>query len=313
VTPTLLFIHLGPDLPPWLLPTLHQARIFNSCPVLLVAEREALERVALPDALQVTQVPLQDLGISIKQHQFREISPLDRDFRAGFWTYTSERFFVVESVMVKFALEHVVHMENDVLLYCSLDELVPRLSRLYRGAAATFDNDVRCVPGIVYFPHRRAAGALTDFLIAALRQVAAHPEMRGINDMALLGAFRAQGREAIDHLPIVPPDYPGTLRSAVGHAVADPACYWRNFETLEMVFDAAALGQFLGGVDPRNTSGVTTGFVNESCVFDPRMLRPHFVRNAQGRRVPVVETRSGLHAIANLHIHSKNPTPFLSA
>jgi hypothetical protein len=312
VTPTLLFVHIGPELPPWLGPTLHQARMFNSCRIVVVADAHALAQAPLPESLGLSAVALQDLGVSEKQRQFREISPLDRSFRDGFWTYTSERFFLVESAMAKLALVDVIHLENDVMLYCSLDTLGPRLARVYQGAAATFDNDARCVPGIVYLRNQSSAAALTDFFLAALRHVAATPAAAHVNDMVLLGALRTHGPRIIDHLPIVPPDYPGVLRSAAGHTVADPACYSRNFDTLGFVFDAAALGQFLGGVDPRNSAGSTVGFVNESCVFDPRALRPRFVRDDLGRRLPVVETASGLHAVANLHIHSKNPTPFLS-
>jgi hypothetical protein len=309
----LLFIHIGPELPPWLSPALQQARLFNSCPIVLAAEGQALAGTRLPASLGVSQVALQELGISEKQRRFREISPLDRTFRGGFWTYTSERFFIVESVMAKLSLGDVVHLENDVLLYCSLESLVPRLSRVYDGIAATFDNDQRCVPGFVYFPQLRSAAALTDFLLAALQQLAATPTAQGVNDMILLGAFRKLGRVAIDHLPIVPPDYPRELRSAVGGVASDPACYSRHFGTLGCVFDAAALGQFLGGVDPRNSRGSTVGFVNESCLFDPRLLRPRFVRDDLGRRIPVVETASGIHPVANLHVHSKNPAPFLSS
>jgi hypothetical protein len=308
----LLFVHIGPELPTWLRPTLDQARLFNSCPIVLVADANALGRAQLPQSLDVLQVPLQELGVSEKQRAFRDISPLDREFRGGFWNHTSERFFVVESAMQALSLQNAVHLENDVLLYCSLDELVPRLSQAYQGIAATFDNDGRCVPGLLYFPSQRSVSALTDFFLAVLRQIANTPIARGVNDMIVLGALRTRGRGAIDHLPIIPPDYPGVLRSAVGHTAADPACYSRNFDTLGVVFDAAALGQFLGGVDPRNASGPTVGFVNESCVFDPRMLRPRFVRDSRGRRVPMVETASGLHAVANLHVHCKNPAPFLS-
>jgi len=312
VTPTLLFVHLGPELPPWLALTLQQARIFNSCPLILVADESAIERAALPQSLEVTPLPVQELGLTQKQRQFRALSPFDKQFRDGFWTYTSERFFVVEAAMFKLSLANVIHLENDVLLYCSLDELLPRLARLYDSVAATFDNDTRCVPGMIYLPTVRAAALVTDFLLAALRQVAAGAPVPGLNDMMLLGALRAHGRAAIDHLPIVPPDYPAVLRSAIGHTVADASCYSRHFDTLRMIFDAAALGQFLGGVDPRNARGSTVGFINESCVFDPRVLRPRFTSDAQGRKVPVVETPSGLHAVANLHIHCKNPTAFLS-
>jgi hypothetical protein len=131
--------------------------------------------------------------------------------------------------------------------------------------------------------------------------------------MDLLGAFRQLGPRAIDHLPIVPPDYPGPLRSAAGHVAVVPACYWKNFSELGAVFDAAALGQFLGGIDPRNDSRPSQGFVNESCVFDPRLAKVRMGADEHARRVPFIETASGRHKVANLHLHSKNLRPFMSA
>jgi hypothetical protein len=310
--PTIVFVHLGADLPAWLATTLEQSRIFNSCPILLVAGSAALARASIPQSLQISTLPLEETGLSEKHRTFRRVAPFDRQFREGFWTFTSERFFVLESAMQKLSLQNVIHLENDVMLYCSVADLMPHLSRLYQGIAATFDNDTRCVPGIVYLPNQRSIAALTDFYLHVLQQLAHLPDIRGLNDMQVLGALRQHGRALIDHLPIVPPDYPGALRSAAGHVASDPACYSRNFESLGLIFDAAALGQFLGGIDPRNQPGTSVGFVNESCVFDPRVLRPSLVRDSAGRLIPVVETASGVHRVANLHVHSKNAVPFLS-
>lgn len=309
---TIVFVHLGPELPGWIGTVLQQVRAFNSGAVLLLAEAAALAQGAIPSSLGITQVSLEDLGLSDRQRVFREISPLDRNFRSGFWTFTSERFFVLECAMRRLSLRQVVHLENDVMLYCCMDRLAASLAQLYRGMAATFDNDMRCVPGILYVPDVSAIEALTDFYLYVLRRVGASPAAAALNDMQVLGALRGRGPAVIDHLPIVPADYPNPLRSAVGHVAADPSRYWQHFEALHMIFDAAALGQYLGGIDPRNAPGPSVGFVNESCIFDPRILRPRMTSDADGRRVPVVETVSGLHRVANLHIHSKNPAPFLS-
>lgn len=311
--PSLILVHLGARLPAWLGTMIGQVRTFSSCRIVLLAEAGALRNSRLPGVPAPECIATEELGVSAKQREFRRLSPLDRSFRAGFWTYTSERFFVIEWAMEKLGLTQVLHAENDVMLYCCVNELVARLAQLYRGIAATFDNDARCVPGIVYFPERAAAAALTDFYLQLLAQLAAAPRPDVVvNDMQVLGALRMLGPAVADHLPVVPPDYPGPLRSALGHRVLDAGSYSRHFEALGLLFDAAALGQFLGGIDPRNPGDASAGFVNESCVFDPRLLHPRMVRDAAGRRVPVVQTASGVHRVANLHVHSKNLEAFRS-
>jgi hypothetical protein len=299
-------------IPPWIIGALTQARTFNACPIALIAESAALAQANLPKSLDIAAYALEDIGVSEKHEIFLEISPLDRAFRGGFWTHTTERFFAIESAIEKYSLKNVVHLENDVLLYCDLNLVVPKLFRLYCGIAATFDNDTRCVPGIMYIPDAGAIGKLTDYILTALQTPMSVREVANINDMALLGSYRLLGATAIDHLPIIPPDYPAELRSASGHVAADASCYSKNFDTLGMIFDAAALGQYLGGIDPRNDRRPSHGFVNESCLFDPRLLKVRMARDARGLVVPVVETASGIHPVANLHIHSKNPAPFLS-
>ena len=124
--------------------------------------------------------------------------------------------------------------------------------------------------------------------------------------------LRAEGAYLIDHLPIVPPDYPAPLRSELGHVPADPSRYSAHFDALNYIFDGAALGQYFGGVDPRNAPPPSNGFVNPSTVFDTRLLNPHMISDNEGRKIPVVETASGIVRVANLHMHSKDLRPFMS-
>jgi hypothetical protein len=311
--PCALLIHLGREPPPWLGYALRQLRCFGQGDIHLIAEADALRSAAIPSALGVTCTALEAIGVSDKQREFRRLSPLDRNFRDGFWTFTSERFFVIETAMSRLGLAHVVHLENDVMIYRPIDELGKSLARVYRAAAATFDNDTRCVPGIVYLPDTAAIGVITDFYLRVLRKLRASASAAVLNDMSILGALRSHFPHLIEQLPIVPPDYPAPLRSAAGHTVQDATRYSQHFASLGCIFDAAALGQFLGGVDPRNATTPSIGFVNESCVFHPAVLRPRLVRDASGRRVPVVDSPSGTHPVANLHVHSKNLAAFLSA
>jgi hypothetical protein len=314
--PSILFVHIGKELPAWLGKALRQARIFNSCPINLIAGREALTAAKIPPALGITATPLEEIGISERHSRFRNNSVLDKEFWDGFWSVTTERFFVLDSAIAHLALRNVVHLENDVLLYADLDALAPKLSRTYSSAAGTFINDSLCVPGLMYFPDAHAAARLADGLVEAVENMDGIPLPEGLNqhcDMSLLAAVRRADKTALDYLPILPPDYPAPLRDAAGNAPADASLFSRDFDALGFVFDAASLGQFLGGLHPRNAARPSIGFVNPTCVFDPRSLRPRIGIDPKARRVPQILTSSGVHQVANLHIHSKNLTPFLSA
>jgi hypothetical protein len=310
-SPSVMFVHLGPAIPSWLGWALKQVRLFNACPVHVVTSREALAGFAFESALGIATHAIEDLGISEKQRRFRQISPFDKDYRGGFWSFTTERFFALESAMAALNLEHVVHLENDVMLYAGVDALTPHFERFYPGIAATFDNDARCVPGFLYIRNLAAIGRLTAFILDVLPRL--RPEQRArTNDMALLGAFRSQGEAAIGALPIVPPDYPHPLRSPMGHIPRDPKLYSRHFDIFKTVFDAAGFGQYLGGIDPRNDPRPSHGFINESCVANAHALRTRMIDDPQCGRIPVIETAGGVHRVANLHIHSKSLQRFLS-
>jgi hypothetical protein len=303
VTPAILFVHIGARLPPWLPTAVRQARVFNEGPIYVVASGAAL-RAWDAGARAVTPVALEELATSAAHAAFSAASRLDRGFRDGFWTTTTERFFVLEEALRALGLGSVVHLESDVMLYADLAALGPKLSRVYAGLGVTFDNDVRGVPGFVFIPNVEALARFTTFVARLFEKLGADA-WRDVNDMTLLGRFRTLGRSAVDHLPIVAPGYGAPLRSASGLVARDPGCYSRHADALGYVFDAAALGQYLGGVDPRNgPSG--GGFVNESCLFDPRLVRPELRMDGAGRRVPCIWVGDTEHRVANLHVHSKD-------
>jgi hypothetical protein len=308
---SLVYVHLGRSLPEHLADSIAQARAFNAdASIFLVAGRDALAALPALRDFCVSTVPLEDLGVSNQWQQFNRTSRLDRRFRRGFLTFTTERFFVLERVMRALDLRNVFHIENDVMIYFNVEEMAARFAALYPSIAATFDNDERCIPGLLY-----AHGA--DSLQPLLEHINAEVAGRGfreINDMTLLGGYRQRrGSDFIGTLPIVPPDYAAPLRSSSGHVAKRAAEYSNNLEALRGLFDAAALGQYLGGIDPRNAPGVSTvGFINESCVFDPSLCRIAFERDAQGRRYPTLSAEGPSWPVYNLHIHSKMLAPFAS-
>jgi len=90
----------------------------------------------------------------------------------------------------------------------------------------------------------------------------------------------------------------------------------KNSDIFPFIFDAAAMGQYLGGVDPRNTSANTIGFVNEGCAI--RYDRNRFEwETIDGIRRPflVIDAEDGEEVrkipIFNLHIHCKRVSQFM--
>jgi hypothetical protein len=307
---SLVFIHLGPTLPPHLPTAISQARLFNpDCSIYLLANAETLQRNPLSHDLRFVEcISVETLPFSKIHKKFRAQSKLDKTFRNGFWTFTLERFFYLSALMQQRRLTDVFHIENDVMLYADLVQLLPIFQRHFpHQIAAIFDNDLRCVPSFLYIAERKP---LKKFL----QRVANHVHQGG-TDMEYLGKFRQEfEKQYIDSLPILPPNYPEhhPLISPSGVVGTNPERYFHLFDEFQGIFDAAAIGQYLGGIDPIHTSRPTVGFINEAAIFDPSKLTFSWRKDEQGRKVPYLEFQSISCPIYNLHIHSKNLTAFYS-
>lgn len=229
-------------------------------------------------------VPVESLDDSFG---FQQRSIQDKEYRGGFWHHTSARFFVLYEFMAQTGIKNVIHIENDVLIYynCDKELSVPLFNKsdLY----IPFDSYERNIASIVYIPSA-----------IILAQILVHYNY-GKNDMYNFSEIRQQ-TDRIQQFPIFVEERALGERAFVSRG-------WSQFGGY--IFDAAAIGQYVGGVDPRNCPGDTRGFVNETCVIkyadegtiiwktdgnDDDVKRPFLHRKNQ-QIVPIF----------NLHIHSK--------
>jgi hypothetical protein len=206
---------------------------------------------------------------------------VDRNFRNQFWALTSSRLFYLYYAMRELNLENVFHLENDVLIYHSCDDLLPYMDPSY--LYIPFDSKDRNIASVVYIPNHEMFRTILD-----------HYDFSK-NDMFNFSHIR-DTTNLIRVLPIFPS--------------GDPKfdCVTQNYANFGgIIFDAAAMGQFIGGVDPRNIDGDTTGFVNTDCIvrydhpytFYWDHQRPHF-RISPTLSIPIF----------NLHIHCKRLDKF---
>jgi hypothetical protein len=218
-------------------------------------------------------------------YYYNERTQLDNHFRGGFWALASARFFYLYEFMRSKDIENVVHLENDVLIYHNIDELndIVDKTKIY----LPFDTFTRNIASIMFIPNHNVFKMVLDRYNFSK------------NDMENFSIIQSQ-TGLIENFPIFISD---TICSPEYQFVT------RGYNKFKIIFDAAAIGQYLGGVDPRNCAGDTTGFVNETCIIKYDQYR--FIWNVvNGIKCPfiVVENADGTdcsYPIFNLHIHSK--------
>ena len=237
---------------------------------------------------------------------FKGKSSLDKGFRGGFWFHTSARFFVIHAFMLKHGVKDVIHIENDVLLYYNVDEEFDygNDKKLY----IPFDTYERNIASIVYIPDADVFSKILE-----------HYDF-GKNDMYNFSEIRKR-TQLIQNLPIF---VDGEGNPLVGRgnaldtalAVCEGNALVGRGNALERafvsngfkkyIFDAAAIGQLVGGVDPRNAAGDTRGFVNETCVIKYKEEGEIVWREVDGFNKPFIKIFTKEVPIFNLHIHCKS-------
>lgn len=301
---SIVFVHVGDNIPLYAHTAIKQARLFNlEAQIILLSSTQGLKQ--FPPFLDSENIQLysyDELRETAAHKQYKkkcaETSP--------FWRFTSERFLYLWDLMETLSLENVFHLENDNMLYADLKPLLPHFQNYYPGIAATFDNEDRCIPGFVWISNSTAMKPLVEYFT---KKAPAR-----LSDMAVIGSYRkAHPTTLIDTLPIIMPDYAiyYPLKSPHNHKTNHPQAYSNHSDIFNAIFDAAAIGQFLGGIDPIHENNAP-GFINESCIFNPSLLEYQWIMDEQGRSIPYACFHQRFYKIINLHIHSKRLHNFKS-
>lgn len=302
-----LQVHLGGSLPSYLYEQIRQTRAFNpGLPVFLLLNRDTDADMAELDRLDVTVVRKEAIATCRNHKDFLRRNRFSRRSLGGFWLHTSERFYAIESFLESCGLRNVVHMENDVMLYVNLESILEPLRARCPRIGITMDADTRCVPGFVYIRDRTALSTMNGYMVRnALRTTK--------NDMRALAKYmNAAAAGDCSALPVIPTGYRASHRLVnLEGEEGRKSWYDESFPAFGGIFDAAALGQYLGGIDPKISTGDTRGFISETAVYDPRELGLKWLVE-NGLRRPFGSIDGKDFAVFNLHIHSKRLADFSS-
>lgn len=297
---SIVFIHIGEALPSHLKYAITQARLFNpESSLFLIANQSALSQDL--DQWNINTVSIENLKRT-QSHKKYAIKAKNN----GFWRYALERFLVLDDFIQQYNRSNVFHIENDVMIYFSLKDKLGIFQDNYSNMVATvFDCDERSVPSFVYIGTPKASNELANFIASR-----AHINT---TDMETLNVFKDTYYGHKGHLPILIPayaiDYPMT--NIFKQTAKSPKPFHHCLDQFQMIFDAATLGQFLGGIDPiLGTS--KPGFMGEASVFLPMHFKFSWEKDLQNRWIPYISYKDFKYPIANLHIHSKGLNRFLS-
>jgi hypothetical protein len=233
---TVVLVHLGESTPRWLVPSIRALQTMHGASSVAVVA-EARPNLKAAEGCGAHPIHYSAAG-TVERGLARSLGTA-QDFRSGFWLHSSRRLVALVEASERIG-GPIVHVETDVVALHDLRVVVPRLRApiafpvISRGQGSG---------AVVYIQDAEAARWLGEQVISLIMQ------QEAANDMQALWRILASNPEMVQELPAVSHDGWGRdLRdSPVEHARGDVSS-----ASIVGLFDAAAIGQFLLGPDPRN-------------------------------------------------------------
>jgi hypothetical protein len=291
---SLVFVHTGGSKPPeCMIESVAIAAKVSKCKIYALVNlehvtflRAEIEKRIILEKDRLEFVDIKEIPPSEVSTRFATSGKIDREFREGFWFATSNRFFLIADFMKHWQLENCLHLENDVVLFFDPVEKLESFRKFARFAVP-FDKS-RAIPGIVWYKDAQFASAVSAYFLK-------HSEKP---DFDLLREFCDAYPEEAKPLPTMSIEY------ATQHHLSLES-YCQGIDLFGGIFDAAAIGQYLGGVHWMNDPEDTRLFINESSELDVSRHNFYWARDGL-YRYPVLEFGNQEIRVLNLHAHSKD-------
>jgi hypothetical protein len=281
----LIYVWLGPVLPAWARISLMLSKNTSGLETVLLCNR------SVGDVSEVsTQYYLEDFYIPPDVLRGNG-NDLRVKFRHGFWIKTTERFFVLEQFVKKFSHENIFHAELDNLIF-NIADLGEKLDTVGSGLFCPRDAVDRGIASLIYINNQKSLSEFTNLALGRLNYDS--------NDMDILGCLLNESKNFY------------SLPTEISFKSSSPPPWvYVTSETASGIFDAAALGQFLFGIDPRNCNGLLyNGFENENKGYD--LWKLNFEIDLQYGKATVRDSGNSKEAnLYNIHVHSKLFKQFL--
>jgi hypothetical protein len=231
---SLHFVYIGSKFPGYLNPALDLAVRFSGLEIKLLSNKRNRDKI------KNRSVEFFSLEDFYDPDEFRSVSryiELPSSFRNGFWHKSLERLFVLEQFSTAAGLNSVFHAELDQLLF-GTDLLADKLQGLPgRGIYVPFHTKSAAVASIMYWNDTDSLRSLLDY--------AGNGNMF-LHEMSLIANWARENPSKVFGLP--------TLSTCLNADKAKETCPYRMIDKEEIggIVDAAQIGQWVAGIDPRN-------------------------------------------------------------
>ena len=245
---------------------------------------------------------IQLINVDLLQDSYNFTSKCNVDwgFRGGFWHLTSMRFFYIYEFMVQYGVKDVIHLENDVMVYYDCSCLLEKVDKNF--LYIPFDCFSRSVPSILYIPNTNVFRKILDLYSPSESDMYNFIRIKKTTSL-------------IENFPIFNDE------DSINDEISFVS---KNFSRFNYIFDAAAIGQFLGGIDPRNnpnawsntvnainTDDYEIGHVNSACVIHYNKYMIEWKISTNGINRPFIYINNIELPIFNLHLHCKKLFKFI--
>ncbi len=288
----LTFVFLGKKLPKYARASLQLACKSSDVKVCLIGNASLISDVA---GLPINFLAVEDF---YDPKPFLKASARvwsDHNFRGGLWLKSLERLFVIQQYMRLFSKKELLHAELDQFIFRP-GHLLRHLKDLsYLGLFTPLHGPNSAVASILFVNNISALDSLLDY---------AANESYFSNEMQLIADWAKSHADAFFELPTAASFYRNRTESLI-----------ENVRLLSVsdvggLVDAAQLGQWLAGIDPKNVgirSRPLTKFVDseENYLLNASELQSLKFELSQNSLKVTNRADAEPLMIYNLHIHSK--------
>ena len=227
-------------------------------------------------------------GLDENLYSLRKHLNHDWGFRNNFWFYTFARFFAIEEFMAINPNNRHLHVEADNLIFQNFP--FDFFKKIENEIAFPMESSEAGAASVLFLKNHNAALKLRDFTINQINLNS------NITDMTILG--KTLEFEHIDTLVLgsVPANELDLVKDNFDCKLFCPDLGLKGF------FDAMAHGQYLLGIDPRNSRGVLKlNFPSESSGAFSERINYAYVDGKVGTQVD-----KEFHQLYNIHNHAKD-------
>ena len=230
----LVFVYLGTIFPDYAKASLELVRVTNDIDIVLLANQDVRQQVCNS---KIEFVPIEDFYDPSIFNIMRKANSNSPTFRDGFWLKTLERFFVLEQFMMTYSEKNIVHAELDQLLF-RIDVLSKNLiAAKFSGLMLPFHSPGIAVASVTFISE---AELLKDFVNYSIKQTSFDSEMTLLANWTKDTSSKIYAAPTLSSLR-----YSLDYESKIGLPLITES-------TTQGFLDPAQIGQWVGGIDPRN-------------------------------------------------------------